>query len=1210
MAKKTVALLSLESYFDEKSAQEAAKKADKTYKKALSDIANIKFDENIVKNFDEAIKVLKSKFKKVNLSSYTNKLLSSLFDDNIKIEEKAKAIEDFTNKINILKKAASGQDVNVFNTLSSRQIDSVISQTEKLLQLEEKVNAERNKQQREASKIAKNTRSINIISRNYGGQDYGEIADSLRKTLGTEKEFNAEQNQSIENLAKMINLYQSMEKAAPQKGTEAAIRYSKDLLTVTQQITEEQKKVDSFTKNGATSFIEKNGYGSISKVNDYTVNRAKEEFLDANLATYNKQVTEAKSKLATYISESVTKNSEQIAKETEGVTKKAEERVKNLQQEIAKIQTVANKPIAPNNFLESIENSTAPKTLKEVKESLYKIYNSEAEDTKGNEWKTRTEQQKAYIQAYKQYESIAANDSSVKINSDLKDQYDYLVQNSKTLRDYANQLDEANSKQKELNNTTSESLVNQNITAAPTEQLAQQEQQVKAVEQETNALKEAAEQTNVLTEERRKLQQQNKEAAQSAEEYAAVEEKIKQRQQSGNTTQTSANTTSTAEEKRNQNQRNKDTIQSSVNKALDDQIKAWKQIQSIREKISKTDSSEEITTLNRIKKEYQERYLAANKILKANSDCYDKELQMARISQIRLETDKKIFKYKYPQVASMESEIEDFYKILDAKTSIPKKFEQSDVYKNAVDNLRVSISDLKKEYAKIPKTGIVDDTTLNNLEELRGKVLANVEAFKQFSNSEKSSSKSAKWKEIDKISKYLNKNTLISKEAKKQLRDYIDLLRSGNYVNVEDIHSKFNQIAEAERTAGREGKSFFDIFKDKVLYGAAAKLSLYYLSIYDFVRYIRNGVTAIKELDTALIDLKKTTSMTSTQLEDFYYSSNDIAKQMGVTTKEIIDQASAWSRLGYSSNEAATKMAQLSSQFASVSPGMEVDQAQEGLVSIMKAWGLNENQVESEIMDPINTLGNKFAETNADLVEGMKRSAAALSAVGTSYKDAFALFTGAQEVMQNAEVVGRALRSISLRVRGYSEESEGSLLEADDELKTIKGDLIDLTKTAQNTQGISIFKEGSVTEFKSLVDYFGEINAIWDDLSEKQQNDYLQKAFGKTQAQAGAALIKNYQAVKDSLAAMEQAAGSTDREMGIIEQSIDFKINKLKETWVGTAQSMIDRGNLGTIIDALTKLSEAISWVIDNAKLLGTIGLGAGLFAGLKNVGRTFVFSF
>lgn len=143
---------------------------------------------------------------------------------------------------------------------------------------------------------------------------------------------------------------------------------------------------------------------------------------------------------------------------------------------------------------------------------------------------------------------------------------------------------------------------------------------------------------------------------------------------------------------------------------------------------------------------------------------------------------------------------------------------------------------------------------------------------------------------------------------------------------------------------------------------------------------------------------------------------------------------------------------------------------------------------------------NSFAESNADIVEGMKRSAAALSAVGTSYQDAFALFTGTQEIMQNAEVAGRALRSISLRIRGYSEESEDGFEELDDELGNITGELIDLTKTAEHSQGVSIFKEGSSTEFKSLVDYFGEINGIWDEMTEKQQNDFLQKAFGKTQA--------------------------------------------------------------------------------------------------------------
>lgn len=61
--------------------------------------------------------------------------------------------------------------------------------------------------------------------------------------------------------------------------------------------------------------------------------------------------------------------------------------------------------------------------------------------------------------------------------------------------------------------------------------------------------------------------------------------------------------------------------------------------------------------------------------------------------------------------------------------------------------------------------------------------------------------------------------------------------------------------------------------------------------------YAREGFQTIRELDTALVDLKKTTAMNSSQLEEFYFDSNDVAKQMGVTTQAIIEQASAWSRL-------------------------------------------------------------------------------------------------------------------------------------------------------------------------------------------------------------------------------------------------------------------------------------------------------------------------
>ena len=40
---------------------------------------------------------------------------------------------------------------------------------------------------------------------------------------------------------------------------------------------------------------------------------------------------------------------------------------------------------------------------------------------------------------------------------------------------------------------------------------------------------------------------------------------------------------------------------------------------------------------------------------------------------------------------------------------------------------------------------------------------------------------------------------------------------------------------------------------------------------------------------------------------------------------------------GYNTKQTATEMAKLSSQFATISPGMEVDEATTGLVSVMKA---------------------------------------------------------------------------------------------------------------------------------------------------------------------------------------------------------------------------------------------------------------------------------
>ena len=556
------------------------------------------------------------------------------------------------------------------------------------------------------------------------------------------------------------------------------------------------------------------------------------------------------------------------------------------------------------------------------------------------------------------------------------------------------------------------------------------------------------------------------------------------------------------------------------------------------------------------------------------------------------------------QISSYESDVSRWDKIVHDRETKPETGSQSSTYQNNLTEMKAAykeMHDLQVKMSEVAKQGIgPSQADVDRFGDLKTKLEGCEQSFKDLTAAQKGSTSLSRDKLFNKIGDYLHKNSGMAKEFKVQLEALQkELTLRGADANVSDLTDKFLKLQIAIREAGQEGRIFLDVVKDKAWYGLAGQIATYF-SFQDIVRYIGNAVKAVVELDDALIDLKKTTTMTGSQLNQFYFDANDVAKQMGVTTKEIIDQASAWSRLGYSSKEASTEMAQLSSQFASISPGMATDDAQNGLVSIMKAWRIDPDQVKSEIMDPINQLGNTMAENNQDIIEGMERSAAALAAVGTSARDSYAIFSAMQEVLQNSEKAGTSLRSVALRLRSFDETTG----EVSDDLQNITGELIDLTKTAEHAQGVSIFKPGSTTEFKSLVDYFGEIHDIWDEMSQKQQNDFLLKAFGRTQAQAGAALIQNYSAVTKALEEMDKAAGSSDREMSTVEQSLTYKLNALKETWVGTAQAIGDREGIGNAISGLTSLSEVIQSLVKNFGLVKPLAAGLGAVLSTQNVGR------
>lgn len=448
------------------------------------------------------------------------------------------------------------------------------------------------------------------------------------------------------------------------------------------------------------------------------------------------------------------------------------------------------------------------------------------------------------------------------------------------------------------------------------------------------------------------------------------------------------------------------------------------------------------------------------------------------------------------ELNSLQNSIDKYQNIITQAQTYPSDFHPSTEYNTKLANLDNANNALKDYKASLQGVTELTKEQQNQINRLTQNCEKAATEFKNLSAAEKGTIKVGVEKAIQRINKDLAENTKYSAEAKAGLNALLEQLKSGDpSINLRKITEEIIKIENAEIAAGRAGKSLWDIFKTKSTYGFIGQMQSYlsmYVGFYGMVNGVKKAVSTITELDTALVDLKKTTAMNENQLENFYYDSNNVAKQMGVTTKEIIDQASAWSRLGYSTAETATTMAKLSSQFASISPGMSTDEAQEGLVSIMKAFDIDPNDVETEIMDKVNVLGNKFAENNQDVVEGLKRSAAAMSAMGQSFTDTAALFTGGMEILQDSESMGTALRTLSMRIRGYDEETN----QLSDDLVNVTGEVADLTKTAQDSQGVSLFTDATQEHYRSMVEYLGDIADRWEQISEKNQTEfclYVQK---------------------------------------------------------------------------------------------------------------------
>jgi len=184
------------------------------------------------------------------------------------------------------------------------------------------------------------------------------------------------------------------------------------------------------------------------------------------------------------------------------------------------------------------------------------------------------------------------------------------------------------------------------------------------------------------------------------------------------------------------------------------------------------------------------------------------------------------------------------------------------------------------------------------------------------------------------------------------------VITQGHQSTFNSIRDGFRELQSEARATGNVGKTFGEQFTSA--FSNIAKFAASYIGIRQVFNTIQDGIKTVNELDDALVDLQKTSTATPQQLNSFYKEANDIAKQYGTSTRQVIQGAADWSRLGYNLEDSKT-MSKLSSQFAAISPGMDVEQSTSSLVSTMKAFGIETNDVLDGIMSKVNIVGKFVA---------------------------------------------------------------------------------------------------------------------------------------------------------------------------------------------------------------------------------------------------------
>lgn len=278
--------------------------------------------------------------------------------------------------------------------------------------------------------------------------------------------------------------------------------------------------------------------------------------------------------------------------------------------------------------------------------------------------------------------------------------------------------------------------------------------------------------------------------------------------------------------------------------------------------------------------------------------------------------------------------------------------------KNAVHEYETLLNELKGKDASL-----VTSDDISKLDEYEKKIKDTIATVTNMSASEKGYNFVSGQKELDKIHKLLNENSKMSSEAKAKIKAYYAEIESGNpSMSLDKIHGEILKIYNAEVEAGRAGRTLWDTLKNSGFHQLAAQMAGMF-GFYDFINLGKEGLSVVRELNTALTEMRKVSDESLQSLKNYQNTTFDVADAVGTTAKQIQTSTADYMRLGESLDEAA-ESAKTANVLLNVSEFDNIEDATKSLVAMGQAY---KDLDKMTIVDKLNEVGKIVAQTYSNV---------------------------------------------------------------------------------------------------------------------------------------------------------------------------------------------------------------------------------------------------